>query len=555
VVDILSEAKKLQPGANSEFMPRPKPLVLVILDGWGYRAETKANAIALARKPVYDRLLREYPNTLIHTSGPFVGLPEGQMGNSEVGHLNMGAGRIVHMDITRIDLMIQNGEFFSHPVLVEAMKNARTSGRKLHLFGLVSDGGVHSRQEHLYALLKMAKQQGVDRVFVHAFMDGRDTLPTNGAGYLEQLQQTMREYNSGKIATVSGRYYAMDRDRRWERIAKAYSGMVDGKADGGTYSDAVQGMKASYNKDVTDEFVVPFVCTDARGEAVAKIGDDDSCICFNFRADRVRQITRALCRNSGLNAKGGSDLPGAADLDAAIPRDRVPKNLKYVCMTQYDKNFTLPVVIPPESMVNILANVMGGLNMRNLRVAETEKYAHVTYFFNGGVEQPFPGEDRVMVQSPKVATYDLKPEMSAAGIAEAVVKAINDSTFDVIIVNFANADMVGHSGKLEPTIKAVETVDVCLGEIERAVRARGGAMLITADHGNAELMIDPVTGGPHTAHTTNPVPFIVIAEDASKYSLKPNGSLRDISPTMLGILGLSEPKEMTGSDLRNPLKG
>jgi 2,3-bisphosphoglycerate-independent phosphoglycerate mutase len=539
-------------------MSRPKPLVLIILDGWGYRAETKANAIALARKPTYDRLLREYPNTLIHTSGPFVGLPEGQMGNSEVGHLNIGAGRIVHMDITRLDLMIENGEFFSHPVLVDAMKNVRTSGRKLHLFGLLSDGGVHSRQEHLYALLKMAKQQGVEHVFVHAFMDGRDTLPTNGAGYLEQLQQKMREYNSGKIATVNGRYYAMDRDRRWERIAKAFGAMVDGKAEGGTQTDAVQGMKESYNKGVTDEFVVPFVCTDKdkdnRGQPVARITDDDSCICFNFRADRVRQITRALCRNSGLNEKGGSDLPGAAELDATIPRAHAPKNLKYVCMTRYDKNFSLPVVIPPESMANILANVMGGLNMRNLRVAETEKYAHVTYFFNGGVEQPFPGEDRVMVASPKVATYDLKPEMSAAGVANAVVKAANDGAFDVMIVNFANADMVGHSGKIEPTIKAVETVDACLGEIEKAVRAKGGAMLITADHGNAEMMIDPATGGPHTAHTTNPVPFIVVAEDAKQYTLKPNGSLRDISPTILGMLGITEPKEMTGSDLRQLLK-
>jgi 2,3-bisphosphoglycerate-independent phosphoglycerate mutase len=535
-------------------MPRPKPLVLIILDGWGYRAETRANAIALARKPVYDRLLREYPNTLIHTSGPFVGLPEGQMGNSEVGHLNIGAGRIVHMDITRIDLMIQNGEFFSHPVLVDAMRNARTSGRKLHLFGLLSDGGVHSRQEHLYALLKMAKQQGVDRVFVHAFMDGRDTLPTNGAGYLEQLQQKMREYNSGKIASVSGRYYAMDRDRRWERVAKAYSAMVEGKAEGGTQTDAVQGMKESYNKDVTDEFVIPFVCPDGRGQPLATIGDDDSCICYNFRADRVREITRALCRNSGLNEKGGSDLPGAVELEATISRDRVPKNLKYVCMTQYAKNFSLPVVIPPESMANILANVMGGLNIRNLRVAETEKYAHVTYFFNGGVETPFPGEDRVMIQSPKVATYDLKPEMSAAGIAEAVVKATSEGTFDVIIVNFANADMVGHSGKLEPTIRAVETVDGCLGEIEKAVRAKGGAMLITADHGNAEMMVDPVTGGPHTAHTTNPVPFIVMAEDAKGYGLQPNGSLRDISPTILGMLGIDEPREMTGSDLRQVLK-
>jgi 2,3-bisphosphoglycerate-independent phosphoglycerate mutase len=531
-------------------MPRPKPLVLIILDGWGYRAETHANAIALARKPTYDRLLREYPNTLIHTSGPFVGLPEGQMGNSEVGHLNIGAGRIVHMDITRIDELIRTSELNSHPVLLEAMKHARIGDRRLHLFGLVSDGGVHSQQAHLYALLKMAKQNGLDRVFVHAFMDGRDTLPTNGAGYLEQLQQKMREYNCGKIATVNGRYYAMDRDRRWERIAKAYNAMVFADAEGGKQADPVQGMKESYNNNVTDEFVLPFVCTEKSGSPIATIRDDDSCICFNFRADRVRQITRALTRNSGLNAQGGGDLPGAVDLDTTIPRDRAPKNLHYVCMTQYDKNFSLPVVIPPESMANILANVMGGLNMRNLRIAETEKYAHVTYFFNGGIETPFPGEDRVMVPSPKVATYDLKPEMSASGIADAVVKAAEDETFDVVIVNFANADMVGHSGKIEPTVKAVETVDACLARIESAVRAKGGAILITADHGNAELMIDPATGGPHTAHTTNPVPFIVVSENVRQFTLKPNGSLRDISPTMLGILGVDEPKEMTGTDLR-----
>jgi 2,3-bisphosphoglycerate-independent phosphoglycerate mutase len=531
---------------------RPKPVVLIILDGWGYRAETHANAIALARKPTYDRLLREYPNTLIHTSGKYVGLPEGQMGNSEVGHLNIGAGRIVHMDITRIDLLIQNGDFFSHPVLLAAMKHARVGERRLHLFGLVSDGGVHSQQAHLYALLKMAKQQGLDRVFVHAFMDGRDTLPTNGAGYLEQLQQKMREYNCGQIATVNGRYYAMDRDRRWERIAKAFDATVNGHGEGGKQTDPVQGMKESYNKGVTDEFVIPFVCSDNRGEPLATIRDEDACICFNFRADRVRQITRALTRNSGLNENAGRDLPGAEDLDNIIPRDRVPKNLHYVCMTQYDKNFRLPVVIPAESLDNILANVMAQSKLRNLRVAETEKYAHVTYFFNGGVEQPFPGEDRVLVPSPKVATYDLKPEMSAAGIADAVVKAINDTAFDVIIVNFANADMVGHSGKIEPTVRAVETVDACLGRIEPAVRARGGGMLITADHGNAELMIDPATGGPHTAHTTNPVPFIVISENNQQFTLKPDGSLRDISPTILGMLGLSEPKEMTGQDLRVP---
>jgi len=533
-------------------LSRPKPLVLIILDGWGYRAEAKANAIALARKPTYDRLLREYPNTLIHTSGPFVGLPEGQMGNSEVGHLNIGAGRIVHMDITRIDLMIQNGEFFSHPVLLDAMKHARTGDRRLHLFGLISDGGVHSQQAHLYALLKMAKQNGLDRVFVHAFMDGRDTLPTNGAGYLEQLQQKMREYNCGKIATVNGRYYAMDRDRRWERIAKAYNAMVFADAEGGKQADPVQGMKDSYNKGVTDEFVIPFVCTDSQGQALATIRDNDSCICFNFRADRVRQITRALARNSGLNDKGGSDLPGAADLDEAIPRDRVPKNLHYVCMTRYDKNFSLPVVIPPESMANILANVMGGMNMRNLRIAETEKYAHVTYFFNGGIEKPFHGEDRALIPSQKVATYDLAPEMSASGIADAVIKAVNDTAFDVIIVNFANADMVGHSGKMEPTIRAVETVDTQLGRIYKAIKHYGGMLLVTADHGNAEMLIDPVTGGPHTAHTTNPVPFLYITDEGNKPALKQGGSLRDISPTILSILQLDKPDQMTGGNLRMP---
>ena len=535
----------------------PTPLVLIILDGWGFRAETKANAIALARKPTYDRFLRDFPNTLIQTSGPFVGLPEGQMGNSEVGHLNIGAGRVVHMDITRIDSMIANGSFFSDPTLLSAVKHAQVGGRRLHIFGLVSDGGVHSQQEHLHALLKMAKQNGLERVFVHAFMDGRDTLPTNGAGYLGKLHQKMREYNCGRIATVSGRYYAMDRDKRWERIAKAFDVMVVGKspADGGAarYADPVQGVKDSYNKDVTDEFIIPFVCTDSKGEPVATIRDEDACICFNYRADRVREITRALCRNSNLNAEGGRNLEGWESLDETIPRERVPHNLKYVCMTQYDKKFALPVVIPPESMDNILANIMGQSGLKNLRVAETEKYAHVTYFFNGGVETPFPGEERQMVASPKVATYDLKPEMSAQGIADTVVKAVEQGSFPVIIVNFANADMVGHSGKIEPTIKAVETVDACLSQIEAAVKRKGGAMLITADHGNAEMLIDPVTGGPHTAHTTNPVPFILVSGEDKKFSLRPDGSLRDISPTVLSLLGIQQPKEMTGHDLRTAL--
>jgi 2,3-bisphosphoglycerate-independent phosphoglycerate mutase len=529
---------------------RPKPLVLVILDGWGYAPPSKANAISLARKPTFDKLLADFPNTLIHTSGRYVGLPEGQMGNSEVGHLNIGAGRIVYMDITRIDMMIENGEFFSHPVLLDVIKHARSGGRRLHLFGLLSDGGVHSQQNHLYALLKICKQQGVERVFVHCFMDGRDTLPTNGAGYVQQLQQKMREYGVGKVASVEGRYYAMDRDRRWPRVAKAFNAMTHGDGEAGRYVDPVQGIKESYNKDVTDEFIVPFVVADNRGEPVATIRDEDACLNFNFRADRARQITRALARESGLSAQGGRDLPDAEGLDATIPRDRVPRSLKYVCMTRYDKQFTLPYVVPPEPLENILANVMGGQSLRNLRVAETEKYAHVTYFFNGGVEQPFPGEERALVPSPKVATYDLKPEMSAAGIADTVVNAVEKGAFDVIIVNFANADMVGHSGKIEPTVKAVETVDGCLNRIQSAVRQRGGAMIVTADHGNAEMMIDPETGGPHTAHTTNPVPLIIASEDGKRFALRKDGALQDISPTVLGLLGIPQPKQMTGKDLR-----
>jgi 2,3-bisphosphoglycerate-independent phosphoglycerate mutase len=525
-----------------------KPIVLTILDGWGYRPQTENNAIALARKPVYDKLLQQYPNTLLHASDHFVGLPDGQMGNSEVGHLNIGAGRIVQMDITRIDALIASGEFFTHPTLVEAMQKARKT--QLHLFGLVSDGGVHSHQEHLYALLKTAKQQGVEKVFVHAFMDGRDTLPTSGAGYLAALQQKMREFG-GKLASVSGRYYAMDRDRRWEREKKAFDAMVKGQAEGGAYPDAIARVKESYNNGVTDEFIIPFVVTDAQGRPNGVIRDDDVCIMFNFRADRARQITRVLARNSGLTKEAGRELQSAEDLDVAIPRNTIPSNLHYVCMTQYDKLFTLPMVILPESMENLLANMMAQANLRNLRVAETEKYAHVTYFFNGGIEKPFPGEDRILVPSQKVATYDLAPEMSAAGIADTVIKAVNDTAFDVIVVNFANADMVGHSGKLEPTIKGVEVVDACLGRIYQAMKQHGnGVWLITADHGNAELMVDPVTGGPHTAHTTNPVPFIYVAEDANQFSLKPGGSLRDISPTMLSLLGIPEPRQMTGADLR-----
>ena len=531
---------------------RPKPLVLTILDGWGFAPPSKANAISLARKPNYDKFLAEYPNTLIHTSGRYVGLPTGQMGNSEVGHLNIGAGRVVYMDITRIDLMIENGELFSNPVLLAAMKHAKTGGRRLHFFGLLSDGGVHSHQNHLYALLKMAKMNGVDRVFAHCFMDGRDTLPTNGALYIKQLQQKMREIGGGKIASVSGRYYAMDRDKKWEREKKAFDAMVKGNAEGGRWVDPVQAIKQSYNNGVTDEFVIPFVVTDNKGEPLATIRDEDACINFNFRADRARQITRVLARESGLAPNGGRELPDAEGLDATIPRSDIPKNLQYTCMTQYDKQFTLPYVVPNEKLEHILANIMADANMRNLRVAETEKYAHVTYFFNGGVEQPFAGEERAMVQSPRVATYDLKPEMSAQGVAETVTNAVQKGAFDVIIVNFANADMVGHSGKIPPTIQAVETVDTCLGEIFKTVRAREGAMIVTADHGNAEMMIDPATGGPHTAHTTNPVPFIVMTSEGKRFSLREGGALQDISPTVLGLLGLEQPRDMTGRDLRMP---
>jgi 2,3-bisphosphoglycerate-independent phosphoglycerate mutase len=515
---------------------RPKPIVLTVLDGWGYRPETQGNAIALARKPNYDRLLKEFPNTLIHTSGPFVGLPEGQMGNSEVGHMNMGAGRVVQMDITRIDQMIAAGDFFRQPLLLEAMQRGRE--HQLHIIGLVSDGGVHSHMQHLFALLRMAKEQKVSRVFIHCFTDGRDTPPNSGIDYIRQLQQKLREYGVGEIASVSGRYYAMDRDNRWERIEKAYRAMVHGDSPA-KFTDPIDAIRASYEKGVTDEFVVPVtIVTDSQpGKPSAPRGlirDDDAVIFFNYRADRARQMTRALVE------------PGFPEI---VDSGR-PKNLLYTGMTQYDKTWPwLRYVLPPEKLENILAAVFAGFGFKNLRVAETEKYAHVTYFFNGGIEKPFAGEERVLVPSPKVPTYDLKPEMSAAGIADTVIHAIEKGEFDAIIMNFANADMVGHSGKLEATIKACETVDECLGRIYQSLKPRGGAWIVTADHGNAETMIDPVTGGPHTYHTTNPVPLILATED-SRMRLKPGGSLRDIAPTLLGVLGLNEPREMTGHDLR-----
>jgi 2,3-bisphosphoglycerate-independent phosphoglycerate mutase len=515
---------------------RPKPIVLTVLDGWGYRAETKGNAIALARKPNYDRLLKDFPNTLIGTSGPAVGLPEGQMGNSEVGHLNIGAGRIVHMDITRVDQLIASGDFFHQPLLLEAMERGRS--RQLHLMGLVSDGGVHSHLNHLFALLRMARENKVARVFVHCFIDGRDTPPNSGIDYLRELEQKLRELGDGQIATVIGRYYAMDRDNRWERIEEAYRAMAHGDAEA-KFSDPIAAIRASYEKGVTDEFVLPAVITieAAPGKPAvprATIHDDDAVIFFNFRADRARQMTRALVD------------PGFKEI--ADPAR--PKNLLFVAMTQYEKTWPwLRYILAPEKLEHILANVFADMQFKNLRVAETEKYAHVTYFFNGGVEKPFPGEERVLVPSPKVPTYDLKPEMSAAGVADAVVRAIEKGEFDAIIMNFANADMVGHSGKLEAAIKACETVDECLGRISQSLRPRGGAWIITADHGNAETMIDPVTGGPHTYHTTNPVPF-VLATDDDRMQLAAGGSLRDIAPTMLGVLSIPGPREMTGRDLR-----
>jgi len=535
-------------------MPKT-PIVLTILDGWGYSPITHGNAIALARKPTYDKLLGEFPNTLIRASEHFVGLPDGQMGNSEVGHLNLGAGRIVRMDMTRIDTAIADGSFYTDPTLVHACLQAAQKGRALHFIGLLSDGGVHSHQRHLYALLRLAKQQKLTRVYVHVITDGRDTMPNSGLGYLAELKQQMATIGVGEVASVSGRYYAMDRDLRWEKQLQAFDAMVTGHPEGGTYFDPAARLSELYNSDKTDEFIPPFTCVNLAGEPIGLIRDEDVVINFNYRADRVRQITRVLTRKSGLTAdpvgSQGLNLPKAVELDEAIPLNKIPSNLHYICMTQYDKNFKLPVVIPPESMQNLLANVMADANLRNLRVAETEKYAHVTYFFNGGIEKPFPGEDRILIPSQKVATYDLAPEMSASGIADAVIKAVNDTAFDIIIVNFANADMVGHSGKLEPTIRAVETVDTQLGRIYQAVRQRGAAWLITADHGNAEMLIDPVTGGPHTAHTCNPVPFILVSPDQNPTHaiLRPGGSLRDISPTMLTILGLRQPAEMTGSNL------
>jgi len=509
---------------------RPKPVVLTILDGWGYRPQTEQNAIAQARKPAYDELLRKFPNTLVHTSGPFVGLPEGQMGNSEVGHLNIGAGRVIYMDITRIDQAIETGELFQNELLLLAMQ--RGHQRQLHLIGLVSDGGVHSQLNHLVALLHMARKNGLSRVFVHALTDGRDTPPESGQHFLKQLQDKLDEIGAGQIATVCGRYYAMDRDNRWPRTEKAYRAIVHGEAEH-SHTAAVAAVRDSYQREVTDEFIEPIVLKDADGKARCHLRDGDAVIFFNFRADRARQLSRALAQ------------PG---FDQFSDPQR-PKDIFFVSLTRYDKTFTWANhVFGPQHPDNILAHVFAREGLKNLRLAETEKYAHVTYFFNGGVEKEYPGEARVLVQSPKVATYDLKPEMSAAGIAEEIEKAVKGGAFDVIVVNFANADMVGHSGKLEPTTRAVEAVDQCLGRVYRTLQEKGGAWLITADHGNAETMRNS-DGSPHTFHTTNPVPFILVSPDGN-LRLRDDGALQDIAPTLLGLLGVPQPEEMKGRDLR-----
>ncbi len=507
------------------------PIALVILDGWGHSDSAQSNAIELANTPNWDRWMAEYPHTLIDASGHSVGLPNGQMGNSEVGHLNIGAGRIVRMDISRIDCAIESGEFFENPVLVAAVEHAKQHGTTLHLMGLVSHGGVHSWHEHLYALLELAKQRELTRVVVHCFLDGRDTPPQSADVYVAELERKMADIGVGRVASLVGRYFAMDRDKRWDRVARAWKLLVRGVGIRAT--NAVAAIRASYEADVGDEFVEPISMVGADGSPVGVIGNEDAVIFFNFRADRAREITRSLTDPAFAEFDRGEDVP----------------NVHFVCMSQYDATFGLPVAYPPQSHVGILADVMAEHGLRNVRVAETEKYAHVTFFFNGGVEREFPGERRILVPSPRVPTYDLQPEMSANGVADRVIESVEAGDVDVLIVNFANADMVGHTGMIEPAVRAVETVDACLGRVASAILARGGAVLITADHGNAEQMVDPVTGAPHTAHTTNLVPFVVLTNDW-RGELRPGGSLEDIAPTLLGLLGLSPSPQMTGTDLR-----
>jgi 2,3-bisphosphoglycerate-independent phosphoglycerate mutase len=508
-----------------------RPIALIIIDGWGYSAAREGNAIALASKPYYDEIMERYPHTLLEASGTRVGLPRGIMGNSEVGHLNIGSGRVIRMDVSRIDHEIETGRFSENEVLIRAMDGAKTRGRALHLMGLLSDGQVHSSQEHLYALLRMAKARAVEKVFVHCFLDGRDTPPNSAVLYVAALERKSVEIGCGRIASLIGRYYAMDRDKRWERTKRAYDLLVHGLGEPAL--DPVVAITNSYERGVTDEFVEPIVMVDENGSPIATIKEGDSVIFFNFRPDRARQLTRALA------VSGFSEFP--------VP-DR-PK-IDLVCFSVYDVTFRLPVAFPPTEHKNVLAEVWGKICVRNYRLAETEKYAHVTYFFNGGVEQEYPCEQRLLIPSPKIATYDLQPEMSAFKVTDKVLRGIEAGESDVFIVNFANPDMVGHTGKLDKTIEACQYVDTCLGWITKAVRQARGLTIITADHGNAEQMINPVTGQPHTAHTTNPVPFHLVDEESRGLELREGGALEDVAPTVLAFLGVDKPGEMTGRDLR-----
>jgi 2,3-bisphosphoglycerate-independent phosphoglycerate mutase len=506
------------------------PLVLIILDGWGIRPEREHNAIALARKPVFDALIARYPHAQLIASGEAVGLPPGQMGNSEVGHMNMGAGRIVYQDLTRIDASVRDGDFFENAALLDAMRRAANGSRALHLIGLVSDGGVHSHQRHLHALIEMASRQRVPRVFVHAITDGRDTSPTGGIRYLGELERFMNGLGTGRVATVVGRYYAMDRDKRWDRTKLAYDAMVYGVAERITqYPGAA--IQNSYSDGLTDEFIRPAVIVDADAQPIGPVRDGDAAVFFNFRADRARQLTRAIALD---------------DFDA-FERPHRPR-VHFTTMTVYDRTFNLPVVFTPQTFEGNLADVLEAHGFTNLRLAETEKYAHVTYFFNCGREQPYRGEDRVLVPSQKVATYDLMPEMSAPGITDELVADLEAGRHQVVICNFANADMVGHTGRLDAAVVAVETLDRCLGRIMRSLKSVGGTAIVTADHGNAEQMWDDELNGPHTAHTSNPVP-VVLCDDAYVGRRLRDGSLRDVAPTMLSLLGIPKAPEMTGMDL------
>ena len=507
----------------------PRPVVLVVCDGWGVRAERDGNAIALARTPNYDRLRRDFPFTTLSASGEDVGLPAGQMGNSEVGHLNLGAGRMVPQDILRIDLAIRDGSFFRNPALTALCAGVRARGGALHLLGLLSDGGVHSHERHLYALLELARRERLERVFVHPFLDGRDTPPESAGAYLDRLEAEITSIGAGAVATVCGRYYAMDRDKRWDRVESAYDAIVNG--EGRRASSAREALRLASENGETDEFVRPTVIES--GDApVATIRDGDGVVFFNYRADRARELTETLTSRHFAGFDRGA---------AVFP--------SFMGMTEYKEEFGLPAAFPPETLTGILAEAWEKAGMTNLRLAETEKYAHVTYFFNGGVEREYRGESRLLVPSAKVATYDLHPEMAAPEITDQAHAAVAGGDFDAIVMNYANADMVGHTGKLPETITAIECLDGCLGRLWTAVLAAGGALVMTGDHGNAEQMIDPSTGAPHTAHTTNPVPLIVAADPAPA-PLREGGSLRDVAPTILGLMGIPVPAEMTGRDLR-----